>query len=136
MQEVLTLRQMSSSDVSIRDKSRATWLANSFLIEPLERLHVDRDDRIEQLVEVRCVASGSGDRKRLEQPLVGDVVRKSCPRRGEGGVCVGRRGRPRLEARTVLSAPTAVCHAAVGSRSRGARRFEQGLGSDPSIRPG
>ena len=74
MQEVLTLRQMSSSDVSIRDKSRATWLANSFLIEPLERLHVDRDDRIEQLVEVRCVASGSVDRKRLEQPLVGVVV--------------------------------------------------------------
>ncbi len=35
---------------------------------------VDRDDRIEQLVEVRCVASGSVDRKRLEQPLVGVVV--------------------------------------------------------------
>ncbi len=87
---------------------------------------VDRCDRIKQLIEVRCVASTS----------LGAAPRRSCG--GErrccpavwawGGACVGRRRRPRLEALTVLSAPTALCHAAVGSRSRGARRFEQGVG--------
>ncbi len=89
-------------------------------IEPLEQLDSFLR-RIQQLVEVRCVASAS----------LGTPSRRSCvgsEGAGRGGDCVGRRGRPRLEALTVLSAPTALCHAAVGSSSRGARRFEQGVG--------